>query len=231
MIKTIITDIEGTTSSLSFVKDVLFPYAAQNLVSFIEANQNKEEVKIILEKAKEDANLQNQQVAEAMLEWIKLDKKIGSLKELQGLIWEAGYKQGDFKGHIYEDAYNKLKQWQEEGIKIYIYSSGSVKAQQLLFGHTEYGDLNNLFSGYFDTKIGHKKETQSYKNIVKQIEANGDSSTMLFLSDIEAELDAAKEAGMQTIQLVRDVDIDSNSKHKQLSSFSEIEINRTRASS
>lgn len=260
MIKTIITDIEGTTSSLSFVKDVLFPYAAHNLVAFVENHKGDSHVKEILDRAKLDIGqfikneakdsraieqildiklnseiaelkleeIQHDQISQIMLEWIKQDEKIGSLKELQGLIWEEGYKQRAFKGHIYEDAHKQLKKWQEEGILLFIYSSGSVKAQKLLFGHTDYGDLNNLFSGYFDTKIGHKKEAQSYLNIVEYLKENFPSyanvNEILFLSDIEAELAAAEEAGIQTTQLLRDVPINDDGKYKQVADFHSINL-------
>ena len=252
-IKAIVTDIEGTTSSISFVHEVLFPYAAKNLESFVHNNSDEPFISQIIHQvinfgADGDGYERNacsspmQELSESEIKhaldilqhWIKLDLKIKPLKDLQGLIWEEGYKNGDFKGHIYEDAYHKLKEWHEQGIPLYIYSSGSVHAQKLLFGYTKYGDLNDLFSGNFDTKIGGKKEAQSYSKIAKEI-SNGlsrrdaprndtiSSEEILFLSDIEAELDAASEAGMKTIQLVRS-ETTPGERHIKVESFNAIII-------
>lgn len=253
-IKAIVTDIEGTTSSISFVHEVLFPYAAKNLEKFIEENRSEPFIqKIIYEvlnfgsdgdnfelnacssPISELNDKQIKQALELLQHWIRLDMKIKPLKDLQGLIWEAGYKNGDFKGHIYEDAYIKLKEWHDKKIPLYIYSSGSVHAQKLLFGHTEYGDLNYLFSGNFDTKIGGKKETKSYHKIIDLIASDRTSlrgngvteaihaNEILFLSDIEAELDAAAEAGMQTIQLIRPGSSPSQ-KHIKVEIFDAIDL-------
>jgi enolase-phosphatase E1 len=136
------------------------------------------------------------------------------------LIWEAGYQQGDFKGHIYPDAVENLKKWKAKGLDLYVYSSGSVQAQKLLFAHTDYGDLTPLFSGYFDTLIGGKKEPQSYSNIAKNIDIPPEH--LLFLSDIKEELDAAKTAGYQTTWLVREDALQAKAGHLQVSSFDHI---------
>lgn len=223
MIKAIVTDIEGTTSSLSFVKDVLFPYAREHIGEYVRQHANEENIAAILNDVCKEAGkeLDTEAIIAQLEQWIDEDKKITPLKNLQGLLWEAGYKNGDFNGHIYADAYKQLTAWQQHGLKLYVYSSGSVYAQKLLFGHTEYGDLNNLFSGYFDTNVGAKIETASYLQIAKELRlAPGD---VLFLSDIQAELDAASSAGMQTIWLVRDVTVDKNATHRQVSNFTEIE--------
>ena len=170
MIKAIVTDIEGTTSSLSFVKDVLFPYARKRIRDFVHCHAEDPAVVSQLNDVRLEAgeDLDIDGIASQLIQWIDADKKITPLKALQGMIWEAGYKNGDFKGHIYKDAYDCLKAWHAEGIRLYVYSSGSVYAQKLLFGHTEYGDLNPLFSGYFDTRIGAKVDTQSYQNILNE---------------------------------------------------------------
>jgi enolase-phosphatase E1 len=167
MIKAIITDIEGTTSSLAFVKDVLFPYARANLADYVRSNSGQESVKKIMAATCQEigTELDTEQVISQLIQWIDEDKKVTPLKSLQGLIWEAGYQQGDFKGHIYPDAVENLKKWKAKGLDLYVYSSGSVQAQKLLFAYTDYGDLTPLFSGYFDTHIGGKKEPQSYRNI------------------------------------------------------------------
>lgn len=159
MIKAIVTDIEGTTSSLAFVKEVLFPYARANLADYVRCNIAQEQVKKIVAATGQEINaeLDTEQSISQLIQWIDEDKKVTPLKSLQGLIWEAGYQQGDFKGHIYPDAVENLKKWKAKGLDLYVYSSGSVQAQKLLFAHTDYGDLTPLFSGYFDTLIGGKK--------------------------------------------------------------------------
>ena len=128
MIKAIVTDIEGTTSSLSFVKDVLFPYARQHLPAFVIAHQNDAVVKALLDDARQTVgtNLDTPALIDQFIDWIDTDQKITALKSLQGLIWEAGYQQGDFKGHIYDDATRYLKAWHQQGLALYVYSSGSV---------------------------------------------------------------------------------------------------------
>lgn len=224
MIRAIVTDIEGTTSSLSFVKEVLFPYARENMAAFIEKHRQDNQVQAILADADSVAGggLNNDQLIAQLLRWIDEDKKITPLKALQGLIWEAGYRQGDFKGHIYRDAVDKLTAWKAKGVALYVYSSGSVFAQKLLFGHTEFGDLTTLFSGYFDTRIGAKKEQDSYRKIAEQLATA--AADILFLSDIEEELNAAQAVGFQTILLNRDKQINAQARHRQVSNFGEIEL-------
>lgn len=204
MIRAVVTDIEGTTSSLSFVKDVLFPYARSHLPAFVRAHAQEATVRGLLKDTAELAGraLSDEDAVEQLLAWIDADRKATPLKSLQGLIWEAGYRNGDFQGHIYEDAVRKLREWAGQGLKLYVYSSGSVHAQKLLFGHTPHGDLTPLFKGYFDTHIGAKQEPASYIRIAG--EAGLPPGEMLFLSDIGAELDAARAAGMRTCQLLRD---------------------------
>lgn len=224
MIKAIVTDIEGTTSSLSFVKDILFPYASKNIEDYVRQHAADNNVATILKdvSAEIGKTLNLEETISQLKQWIEQDKKITPLKSLQGLLWEAGYKNGDFKGHIYEDAFQQLKHWHDKGIKLYVYSSGSVYAQKLLFGHTEHGDLNYLFSGYFDTTIGAKIDVESYNKIVDQLNINADE--ILFLSDIEAELDAASNANMNTIWLVRDKEINSKASHQQVPDFISIDL-------
>lgn len=225
MIKAIVTDIEGTTSSLSFVKDVLFPYARANLAGYIHRHADEPKVQTLLNDARAEAGseLTIEQLITQFIQWIDEDKKVTPLKSLQGLIWEAGYRQGDFKGHIYPDAAEYLKTWKSQGLDLYVYSSGSVYAQKLLFAHTDYGDLTLLFSGYFDTHIGGKKESQSYRNIAEKIAVPAEQ--LLFLSDIKEELDAAHEAGFNTYWLIRDGEIDSQAAHRQVSEFGQIKLN------
>jgi enolase-phosphatase E1 len=228
MIKAIVTDIEGTTSSILFVKDVLFPYARANLADYVRNHVDDQPVKPLLDDVRKEAGseLSTEQIIAQLIQWIDEDKKATPLKSLQGLIWEAGYRQGDFKGHLYADAAANLKAWKDGGLDLYIYSSGSVYAQKLLFGHTEYGDLTPLFSGYFDTHIGGKREQQSYNNIAEQLGIP--ANQLLFLSDIKEELDAAKAAGFETIWLIRDSEPDPQAEHRQVANFDQISVGRNK---
>ena len=217
----VLTDIEGTTSSISFVHEVLFPYAREHMRRFVQTEGERDEVRVLLDEARREAGLgDGVDVVGVLLSWIDEDRKVTALKAIQGLIWEHGYQRGELKGHVYEDAVSGLRQWHEQGLGLFVYSSGSVYAQKLLFGHTKEGDLTALFSGYFDTKVGHKREATSYVAIAKQIGC--EPNEVLFLSDVGAELDAAKEAGMDTVQLVRDESIVRADGHRQVVSFDEI---------
>lgn len=224
MTTAIVTDIEGTTSSLSFVKDVLFPYARKRLSAFVAAHGHEPAVRTLLDDANREAGdgLDDAGVVAQLGRWIDEDRKVTPLKALQGLIWEAGYRNGDFQGHVYADAAARLRAWHDCGVRLYVYSSGSVYAQKLLFGHSEAGDLTPLFSGYYDTRIGGKREAASYRAIVADIGLP--AGEILFLSDIAAELDAARAAGLQTIQLVRDGPLDRNAPHRQVRDFDAIEL-------
>ena len=221
MIKAILTDIEGTTSSLSFVKEVLFPYSRRKLREFVRKRIKDPQVQTILRKVQEE---EPGDPVETLLRWIDEDRKVTPLKELQGLIWEEGYKRGDLKGHIYEDAYKKLREWHERGVPIYVYSSGSVRAQKLFFGHTSYGDLNYLFSGYFDTNIGNKKDPESYRKIAREIGLKPEE--ILFLSDNPEEIKAAAMAGMKVIRFTRKGESEpiEHFPYPQVESFEEIAL-------
>ena len=232
-VKLILTDIEGTTSSISFVKDVLFPYAADHLPAFVKENINDEKVQTALQQTAElaakDGDVINAEDTDTLiaklLQWISEDRKATPLKALQGLIWKTGYENGDYQAHMYPDATEYLKKWHDSGLPLYVYSSGSVKAQELFFGYSQDGNLLPLFKGHFDTLMGGKRETQSYLNILAELQkthAGLNAEDVLFLSDIKEELDAAKEAGMQTVWLVRKDDIPAEPEHKAVKSFAEI---------
>jgi enolase-phosphatase E1 len=222
-IKAIVTDIEGTTSSLSFVKEVLFPYARANLADYVRHHTEEPQVKKLLEETCKEAGaeLNTEESITQLIQWLDEDKKVTPLKSLQGLIWEAGYQKGDFKGHVYPDVAACLEAWKEKGLDLYVYSSGSVQAQKLLFPHTDYGDLTPHFSGYFDTRIGGKKDRGSYDKIAKKLGIPAEQ--LLFLSDIKEELDAAKAGGFQTLWLVRDNKHDPQAEHRQVSNFDHID--------
>jgi len=206
MIRVILTDIEGTTSSISFVHEVLFPYSAQHLEAFVrEGYDDSLEIREQLDAVAATSGVDASDIdglIDVLQQWIREDRKETPLKALQGMLWEQGYERGDFHGHVYDDAARYLKLWSDRGLRLYVYSSGSVKAQKLIFGFSESGDLTPCFSGYFDTRIGAKRESDSYRNIVAELGVAPE--TVLFLSDVEAELDAAEAAGLRTAWLVRD---------------------------
>ncbi|MGY2280002.1 acireductone synthase [Pseudomonas monsensis] len=204
-IKAILTDIEGTTSAVSFVFDVLFPYAARHLPDFVRQNAGRADVAEQIAAVRRDSNEPQadvQRVIEILLSWIAEDRKATPLKALQGMVWAQGYQAGQLKGHVYPDAVEALQRWHAAGYQLFVYSSGSVLAQKLIFGCSEAGDLTPLFSGYFDTTSGPKREAQSYTNIQQAIGV--EPGEILFLSDIVQELDAAQAAGLQTCGLARE---------------------------
>ncbi|MDB5994913.1 MAG: mtnC [Pseudomonas sp.] len=204
-IKAILTDIEGTTSAVSFVFDVLFPYAAKHLPDFVRQHAARADVAAQLDAVRRDSNepeAEVERVVEILLGWIAEDRKATPLKALQGMVWEQGYQAGQLKGHVYPDAVEALQRWHQQGFQLFVYSSGSIQAQKLIFGCSEAGDLSPLFSGYFDTTSGPKREVQSYERITQAIGVA--AGQILFLSDIVEELDAARAAGMATCGLARE---------------------------
>lgn len=204
MITTILTDIEGTTSSIDFVKDVLFPYARERLPAFLETHADDADVQHWLHEAAKEAGLVSatrQELIALLQSWIDADRKSTALKALQGMIWKDGYAGAEFRAHVYPEVAARLRAWRAAGMRLYVYSSGSVAAQELFFAHSEAGDLTALFDGFFDTTSGAKREAASYRRIAETIGVAPDS--ILFLSDVEAELDAAAAAGMRTILLAR----------------------------
>jgi enolase-phosphatase E1 len=224
----IVTDIEGTTSSISFVKDVLFPYARRALPGFVRAHGGEPQVRHWLDIAAVDAGgvCQDDVLAEVMQGWIDQDRKLPALKALQGMIWADGYAAGEYRAHVYDDAVDGLRRWHAAGHPLHVYSSGSVAAQKLLFGHSTAGDLSPLFSGWFDTAIGGKRETESYRTLVRTLARP--ANEIVFLSDVVEELDAAREAGMETVLLDRREDYptprlgDATHGHRRVESFADI---------
>lgn len=204
-IRAIVTDIEGTTSSIDFVRDVLFPYARKRLPAFIETHGDKPEVQHWLHETALEAGLieaSRQDIVELLLQWIDQDRKSTALKALQGMIWKDGYAAGDYRAHVYPEVATRLRDWRADGLRLYVYSSGSVPAQQLFFRYSEAGDLTPLFAGYFDTETGPKREAGSYERIAAAIDEQ--PRHILFLSDIVEELDAARVAGLHTGWLIRE---------------------------
>jgi len=229
-VSAVLTDIEGTTSSISFVKDVLFPYARKALPGFVKARAQDPAVRKWLDVvATENGGVcQDAVVVEVLQGWIDQDRKHTALKALQGMIWADGYATADFTAHIYPDAAESLQRWKAEGTPLYVYSSGSVPAQRLFFGHSDAGDLTHLISGWFDTEVGGKREAGSYRSIAASIDAP--AGEILFLSDVVEELDAAREAGLQTVLVDRLEDYpqprhgDATNGHRRVESFTEVAI-------
>lgn len=225
--KYILTDVEGTTTSISFVHDVLFPFAKERLRAFVTKNMARKEVIDSLELTKktvleeDQKNINDEQCIDQLLKWIAEDRKHPALKNLQGYIWEEGYSTGEIKGHVYEDVPTALSTWKNAGIGLGVYSSGSVKAQHLIFEYSTAGNLRPFFSHHFDTAVGHKREKPSYVTIAEKLKIP--AGEILFLSDIKEELDAAREAGMLTIQLVR-LDNVILGDHPTVGNFLEIDL-------
>jgi enolase-phosphatase E1 len=189
---------------VSFVFDVLFPYAKAHLPAYVRKHADEAQVAAQVQAVREDSGEPGadvERVIEILLGWIAEDRKATPLKALQGMVWQQGYLAGELKGHVYPDAVEALRCWHAEGFRLYVYSSGSIQAQQLIFGRSEAGDLSSLFSGYFDTTSGPKREEASYRTIASAIGVA--AHEILFLSDIVEELDAAQAAGMATCGLVR----------------------------
>jgi len=211
----ILLDIEGTTSSISFVYDVMFPFARRELDRFLAARWDDGEVGPVRQQMARDAGFASfelwmeQSDAESPSEFlgresIRLmddDVKATGLKQLQGMIWQSGFESGELRAHVYEDVRPALEQWQRQGLDVRIFSSGSVQAQRLFFGHTIEGDLLAFFRGHYDTTIGSKREAASYRAIAGHFEL--EPTQLLFVSDVTAELDAAREAGMATALCIR----------------------------
>lgn len=234
----ILLDIEGTTSSISYVYDVLFPYARKNLVPFLQGYWEETEVRHALE------TIASEQGAVSFAEWTRdrkskeesielvvavitglmdRDTKVTGLKELQGLIWRQGYNSGQLQSHVFADVPLAMDSWSQAGIDLRIYSSGSVEAQKVFFAHTDAGDLSKYFRGHYDTTVGAKRDPASYVAIASTMQC--DPADILFLSDVPAELDAAQTAGMQTALVVRPGNKDVvGSSHRTVSGFDQIAV-------
>ena len=217
-------DIEGTTSSISFVTDVLFPYFLSN-IDDINKLSNIKEVKYafgqVLRIVKRDENRDittSEEVILQLKKWCGQDLKITPLKTLQGILWQKGYQNGELLGHVYDDVPEMLENWNLLGKKMGIFSSGSVNAQKLLFSHSVKGNLSTYFSNYFDTNSGSKRDSDTYSLITKKLALP--SNRILFLSDVIEELAAADMAGMKAIQIRREGNLQS--WPQSVSDFSEI---------
>lgn len=234
MVRGILLDIEGTTSSIRFVYDVMFPYVRNNLANFLKTNWNTSECQACLPLIASDIDAnadwlealdlpdQQQKVFDAVVGMMDNDVKATGLKQLQGLIWKAGFESGEMIAHLYDDVPQAIESWKESGLEIRIYSSGSIGAQKLFFGHTGVGNLLNQFEGHYDTTTGSKRETQSYENIASDYRCP--AGEVLFVSDVVEELDAAKAAGLQTALSLRpgNKPVADGHGHREIKSFNEL---------
>ncbi|CAH1721220.1 unnamed protein product [Aphis gossypii] len=237
----ILLDIEGTITSISFVKDTLFPYVSTVLEDYIEKHWNDEsfqqDLELLRAQAVIDSNVEGfvpissgndnnakKSVINNVLWQMKYDKKTTALKQLQGHIWKDGYESGLLKGHLYEDVLPVLNKLTDLGKKIYTYSSGSTEAQEYLFQYSMYGDVSSIFLKYFDTKMGPKGSETSYINIANEINVN--CSDILFLTDVVAEAEAAVKAGCNSILLARPgnapLDSEKSSKFRIIKTLDEL---------
>ena len=208
----VLLDIEGTVTPISFVHEILFPYAREHVNDYLSQHLHQPEVQADITKLREEQARDTEELRNPPIDsidtlvtyvnrLIDLDRKSPGLKSLQGKIWKAGYDDGSLKSPVYPDVVAAFERWREAAIRINIFSSGSVQAQQLLFSHTDCGDLTCFIDQYFDTSVGKKMDPQSYVVIAASLSI--DPTPILFVSDVVAELDAAKNAGMQTRLCVR----------------------------
>lgn len=238
-VRVVLLDIEGTTTPIDFVHNVLFPYARARMQNYLTEHQSSTNVQadiagLIAEHAADvarrlappplDALLSEAQLGPlvAYAQWLMdQDRKSTPLKSLQGKIWEAGYTAGDLLAPMFEDVQRAMVRWRAQQCDICIYSSGSVLAQQLLFAHTEAGDLTTHIRDYFDTRIGAKREAESYHRIAATL--NTEPSDIVFVSDVAAELDAAQAAGLLTLLCVRPGNPEpSPAAHRVINTFDEL---------
>ena len=214
MIKLYLFDIEGTTTDINFVHKVLFPYSEKHMEEYVLTHhQSNEVVKKAVEMVRETVQEEEKQeiglneVIAKLLQWIKEDRKHPALKEIQGCIWDAGYTNNHFKGHVYHDVKPLFQKIVKSDAKVGIYSSGSEHAQKLIFGYSEEGDLTPYISCYFDTRVGGKRKKTSYEQIAQK--TGFDPKEIHFFSDVKEELQAASEAGFTVTLVCRDSSCES----------------------
>ncbi len=233
----ILLDIEGTTSSIAFVHDVMFPFALEHLDAFLQSQFERPDVRGACEQIAQDAGMESlsvwsvrqsecsprQLVADEVRRLMADDVKATGLKSLQGLVWEDGFHSGVLKAHVFDDVLPAIRGWRERGLDVRIYSSGSIAAQKLFFGHLESaGDCLSLFTGHYDTTIGGKKDPDSYTRLAADWGIQPEQ--ILFISDVAAELQAAGTAGLQTLASVRpgNAALPDESSFAQISSFDQV---------
>ncbi len=226
----ILLDVEGTTSAVAYVYDEMFPFARKHMRAYIGRNwHNKSFAQVVEQLAADandkDANFSPDMLAAAAERLMDADVKATGLKQLQGLVWEAGFRSGALVAHVYDDVAPQLKAWHQAGLGIRIYSSGSVHSQRLFFGHTVAGDLLPLVEGHYDTTTGPKREAESYRIIASDWGLAAEQ--IIFLSDIPQELAAAGEAGMKVALVNRpgNASVDDHD-FPVINSFDELNVTR-----
>ena len=234
----ILLDIEGTTSSTHFVYETLFPFAQSELGNFLRGHWGQPEVDRALDALAADGGLPSraawlgkldrdaaiESVRDLVDKLMEADAKLTGLKQMQGLVWREGYRKGLLKSHVYDDVPPALERWTKAGLDLRIFSSGSVVAQTQFFEHTELGDLERYFKGHYDTTTGPKRVADSYRAIAADFKLP--EAEILFLSDVVAELDAARSAGMPTALVVRheNAPIPDKHQHAVIEAFDEIKL-------
>ena len=235
----ILLDIEGTTSSISFVHDVMFPFVRRELGTYLRANWNSVGLNPVCDRIAKDAGCESfaawcgdetdegnlrQLVRDEVTRLMDGDVKAMGLKQLQGMIWRSGFESGEMQAHVYDDVPPAIQAWNNAGCDVRIYSSGSIEAQKLFFGHTVFGDMLHLFKGHYDTTTGPKREAASFRTIAEDF--GPPPPEILFLSDVSAELDAARNAGLQTGLCKRPgnavVPVDYG--HPEITSFDQVQL-------
>jgi enolase-phosphatase E1 len=202
--RAVLLDIEGTIGDIAFVREVLFPFARARLGDVLKARWSEAEIRPIVHEAREASGQPLSTAGEAarqFLAWMDEDKKITPLKTLQGIIWREGYASGELKAHLYPDAIEAIRAWHAKGLRLYIYSSGSIEAQKLYVAHSVAGNLTALFGGFFDTTTGAKGDSASYTKIAAAIGLPAKDIT--FFSDAPAETRAAESAGLDVYRVER----------------------------
>jgi enolase-phosphatase E1 len=220
----VLLDIEGTIASQPYVTAVLYSYLRDNLPDYVDAHRDDPVVQQVLADTLALAG-DDRDPVETLLGWLAEDRKAPPLKKIQGMVWVAGFEAGRLQGHIYEDALAALTSWHEAGVPLFIFSSGSVLSQTLFFANIPSGDLRPLFSGHYDTDIGAKVETESYRKIAGSIGV--DPSRLLFFSDNPRELAAATAAGLPVVHVVREEEgTKPDPRFQAIASFAEVELRR-----
>jgi enolase-phosphatase E1 len=232
-LSSVVLDIEGTTSATSFLVDQLYPYSARRFADWLDAHPDDPDTAQAVAQIREtigDPTAGTGRLADTLRGWLAEDRKATPLKTIQGLIWAQGFASGELTAHFYPDVVPALRAWHGTGLRLYVFSSGSVTAQQSWFAHSPEDDLRPLLSGYFDTaNAGPKRVTDSYRTIARTIAT--DPSRIVFLSDVVAELDAAREAGWHTVEVRRPGEAHVNAgvgDHLQISSFQTLDLSGDR---
>jgi enolase-phosphatase E1 len=227
MISAVVVDIEGTTSPTEFVTSTLFPYARKRYADYLADHRDSPAVVRLLDDVRNEIaepTADNARIAAALEHWTDTDAKITPLKTLQGWIWQEGFASGDLVSQFFPDVIPALRRWHAAGLRLAVFSSGSVEAQQAWFSHSPAGDLQPLISANFDTaNAGPKREAESYRRISAQLEVPARS--LAFLSDVGAELDAGRAAGWDTVGVRRDGEPAATAgvgDHREIRSFAEI---------